>query len=202
LAITTANEIPLRPSREVYAYLASFLLCAALVVITTPLDHEHRWLPATLCLLWAAITGCVLAVRSLVLFRGIRAYRPTGRVVAAPAPRREHGDLHVNGRVMVPLGRSRIVAPGHLWLRGDRLQLGFPAEALAARLGGKPLDAHRADVAAVRPLRGVLGEEGLVIEPWNSPPYYLARTPERDRLLAAIEAAGFPVDWHEQVIRL
>jgi hypothetical protein len=198
----TANEIPLRPSREVYAYLASFLVCAALVVVTAPLDRQHTWLPATLCLVWAAAAGGVLLLRSLLLLRGINAYRPTGRVVPAPPPRGDHGELHVNGRVMVPVKRGRLTAPGHLWLRGDRLQVGFPTESLASRLGGRPLDAHHDDVAAVRPLRGVLGEEGIVIEPWNAPPYYLARAAERDRLLAAIEAAGFTVDWHEQVIRL
>lgn len=202
MAITAANEIPLRPSREVYLYLASFVLCAALVVGTAPLDRQHRWLPATICLLWAAVAGCVLLVRSLVMLRGINAYRPTGRLVPAPAARRDHGELHVNGRVMVPLGRGRIAAPGHLWLRGDRLQLGFPPGSMAARLGGQPLDAHHDEIAAVRPLRGLLGEEGLVIEPWNRPPYYLARAAARDRLLVAIEAAGFTVDWHEQVIRL
>jgi hypothetical protein len=202
LAITTANEIPLRPSREAYLYLASFLLCAVLVVATVPFDRAHTWLPATLCLIWAAVAGGILLGRSLLLFRGIHAYRPTGRVVPSPPVTRERGELHVNGRVMVPVRRGRIAAPGHLWLRGDRLQVGLATDSFASRLGARPLDAHHEDVAAVRPLRGILGEEGLVIEPWNQPPYFLARAAERDRLLAAIEAAGFTVDWHEQVIRL
>ena len=48
----------------------------------------------------------------------------------------------------------------------------------------------------------MLGEQGLVVEPLEGWPYFFPRAHQRDHLLAVIEAAGFPVDWREQVIRL
>lgn len=110
-------------------------------------------------------------------------------------PRRWTGAANVPAS----LGRMNASTPlGVLELAPRRLTLRVRPKFLATMFGFTALVVSPADVEAVFPARVRFGYRAIGIRPSGNPPYYFLCAGNRNSILSAVAAAGFPVQWEER----
>jgi hypothetical protein len=123
---------------------------------------------------------------------------PTAAQSSTPStirPMRWVGAANVPGS----LGRMSASMPlGVLELVPGRITFRIRPAFLSSMFGAKALVAAPADVEAVFPARVRFGYRAIGIRPLGAPPYYFLCAGQRDSILSAVAAAGFPVQWDER----
>jgi hypothetical protein len=128
---------------------------------------------------------------------------PTGALVVPPpadsyrpvAPvARWIGAADVPGQ----LGRMKATTPlAVLELVGPNLSLRVRPQVVSRFFGVRPLRVEPPEVEAIFPAKGRLRTQAICIRPHGQPPHYFLLG-DRASILAAIAAAGFPVEWAER----
>ena len=209
--------IPPMPRRFLAGYAVGAAIAGAVCLAIYLADHSLY----ALCL-----AGLALFVTPIVLLRRLRTRRrlfdaarrtdrPTGATIERPST---GGDALHHHRwtgaadVPTPLGRVNATNPlGVLELRDTTLTFQLRPVWLAKwQMGIEPLIVTPSQVAAIYPARSLIRTPAIAVRPLHGPPYYLLTALGRLRwygghwswdrasILAAMEAAGFPVDWHER----
>lgn len=105
------------------------------------------------------------------------------------------------GAVDMPgsMGRMNASAPlGIFELTPGRLSLRVRPGFLASMFGIKPLEVSPNQVEAVFPARARFRHRAIGIRPIGQPPSYFLLGGDRETILSAAAAAGFPVQWEER----
>lgn len=211
------GNIPPIPRRFLTGYAIGSVVAGALCSAVYLADHSVYAL---------VLAGWALGATPIVLLRRVRTRRrlfdparrtdrPTGVTIEHPTAA---GDAAQDSRwtgaadVPVPFGRVNATNPlGVLELRGTTLVFQVrPVRLVKWQMGVEPLIVTPSQIAAIYPARSLIRTPAIAIRPLHGPPYYLLTALGRLRwyagpwswdraaILAAIEAAGFPVEWDER----
>jgi hypothetical protein len=209
--------IPPIPRRFLAGYAVSGVVAGVLCIAVYLADDSVYAL---------VLAGWALVVTPIVLLRRVRTRRrlfdparrtdpPTGATIEHPsATGRAVQDSRWTGGADVPTSFGRVNATnplGVLELRGTTLVFQIrPVRLVKCQMGIEPLIITPSQVATIYPARSLVRTPAIAIRPLHGPPYYFLTALGRLRwyggpwswdrasILAAIEAAGFPVEWHER----
>jgi hypothetical protein len=209
--------IPPLPRRFLAGYAVSGVVVGALCLSIYLADHS---LYALFLAGWAVIVTPIVLLRRLRTRRRLfeparRTDRPTGATIERPsAGGDELRDNRWTGAadVPTPFGRINATNPlGVLELQNTILIFRLrPGWLVKWQIGVEPLIATPSQVSTIYPARTRLRTPAIAIRPLHGPPYYLLTalgslhwyagpwSADRASILAAIEAAGFPVEWRER----